>query len=66
VAVNVSALQFQRANFVQEVADILQRHGLPPQGLELELTESILIRDAEEALAKLQALAELGVTPGAG
>jgi diguanylate cyclase (GGDEF)-like protein/PAS domain S-box-containing protein len=62
VAVNVSALQFQRANFVQEVADILQRHGLPPQGLELELTESILIRDAEEALAKLQALAELGVT----
>ena len=62
VAVNVSALQFQQAGFVQSVADALQRHGLSPQWLELELTESILIRDADEALAKLQALAELGVT----
>ena len=62
VAVNVSALQFQQANFVQDVADALQRHGLPPQWLELELTESILIRDTDEALAKLQALADLGVT----
>lgn len=61
VAVNVSALQFEQPGFVQEVAAILQRHGLPPQQLELELTETILVRDAEDALAKLQALAALGV-----
>lgn len=61
VAVNVSALQFQQARFVQDVADALQQHRLPPHLLELELTESILIRDAEEALGKLQALADLGV-----
>lgn len=61
VAVNVSALQFQQTHFVQDVADALQRHRLPPRLLELELTESILIRDAEEALGKLQALADLGV-----
>lgn len=61
VAINVSALQFEQPGFVQDVAVALQRHGLPPALLELELTESILIRDAEEALAKLQALAALGV-----
>ncbi|MEW6694397.1 Cyclic di-GMP phosphodiesterase Gmr [Tepidimonas thermarum] len=61
VAVNVSALQFEQAHFVQDVAQALQAHGLPPHLLELELTESILIRDADEALGKLQALADLGV-----
>ncbi|MFN3611199.1 EAL domain-containing protein [Tepidimonas sp.] len=61
VAVNISALQFQQTRFVQDVADALQQHRLPPHLLELELTESILIRDAEEALGKLQALADLGV-----
>ncbi|MCS6811784.1 MAG: EAL domain-containing protein [Tepidimonas sp.] len=61
VAVNVSALQFEQPGFVQEVAETLQRHGLPPSLLELELTETILVRDADDALAKLQALAALGV-----
>ena len=61
VAVNVSALQFQQTDLVQGVADALQRHGLPPQWLELELTESILILDADEALGKLEALEALGV-----
>ncbi len=61
VAVNVSALQFQRPDFVDGVARSLQGAGLPAHGLELELTESILIQDAQEALARLQALAQLGV-----
>jgi diguanylate cyclase (GGDEF)-like protein/PAS domain S-box-containing protein len=61
VAVNVSALQFQQTHFVTQVAECLQRHGLPASLLELELTESILIHDAEEALERLQALAALGV-----
>jgi len=61
VAVNVSALQFEQARFVQDVAEALRKHGLAPHLLELELTESILIRDANEALEKLQALADLGV-----
>ncbi|WP_180682741.1 sensor domain-containing protein [Tepidicella baoligensis] len=61
VAVNVSALQFQQAGLVDGVAQALRTHGLPAHLLELELTESILIRDAEEALARLQALADLGV-----
>ncbi len=61
VAVNVSALQFQQINFVEGVAEILHACALPPQLLELELTESILLRDVDDALARLDALAGLGV-----
>ena len=61
VAINVSALQFQQAHFVDRVASVLAVSGLPPQLLELELTESILVRDADDALARLDALAALGL-----
>jgi diguanylate cyclase (GGDEF)-like protein/PAS domain S-box-containing protein len=60
-SVNVSALQFQQADFVEGVAEVIALSGLPPQLLELELTESILIQDAVEALRRLEALAALGV-----
>lgn len=62
VAINVSALQFQSRDFVDNVRRALEREQLPPSLLELELTESILVRDADEALARLHALAALGVT----
>lgn len=62
VSVNVSALQFQQTDFVEQVASVLQAVGLRPELLELELTESILVQDAAEALARLEALAALGVT----
>jgi diguanylate cyclase (GGDEF)-like protein/PAS domain S-box-containing protein len=61
VAINVSALQFQQAQFVDRVANVLAVSGLPPQLLELELTESILVNDAADALLRLGALASLGV-----
>jgi diguanylate cyclase (GGDEF)-like protein/PAS domain S-box-containing protein len=61
VSVNVSALQFQQVSFVERVAGVLNGAGLPAQYLELELTESILLRDADEALQRLSALARLGV-----
>ncbi len=61
IAVNVSALQFQQAHFVDRVASVLAISGLPPQLLELELTESILVHDAEDALTRLHALERLGV-----
>jgi len=54
-------VQFHRAGFVDRVAAVLQSVGLPPELLELELTESILIQDAQEALLRLQALSQLGV-----
>ncbi len=61
VSVNVSALQFQQSNFVESVAAALSEFALPPNRLELELTESILILNAEGALKRLQSLAELGI-----
>ena len=61
VAVNVSALQFQLPDFVETLRRILSESNLPPDRLELELTESILIRDADEALERLRALSLIGV-----
>jgi EAL domain-containing protein (putative c-di-GMP-specific phosphodiesterase class I) len=61
VAVNVSALQFQQSHFVDRVANVLAVSGLPPHLLELELTESILVHDAADALQRLDALAQLGI-----
>lgn len=61
VSINVSALQFQQSDFVEIVASVLRASGLAPQLLELELTESILVKDANEALGRLHALAALGV-----
>lgn len=62
VSVNVSALQFQQGDFVERVASAIGDAGLDPSLLELELTESILIKDINETLARLHALAALGVS----
>jgi diguanylate cyclase (GGDEF)-like protein len=61
IAVNVSALQFQQSQFVDRVANVLAISGIPARLLELELTESILVHDADEALHRLHALARLGL-----
>lgn len=61
VSINVSALQFQQPDFVETVSAVLRVAGLKPHLLELELTESILIQDANETLGRLHALAALGV-----
>jgi diguanylate cyclase (GGDEF)-like protein/PAS domain S-box-containing protein len=62
VAVNVSALQFQQAGFVEQVAEALHEAALPASLLELELTEGVLLGDADEGLKRMRALAGLGVT----
>lgn len=62
VSVNVSALQFQQSDFVERVARAIGDAGLNPALLELELTESILIKDVGETLARLHALSVLGVS----
>jgi diguanylate cyclase (GGDEF)-like protein/PAS domain S-box-containing protein len=61
VAVNVSALQFAQANFVSVVADTLNETGLPANCLELELTESLLVRDVDLSTSIMRELRELGV-----
>ncbi len=61
VAVNVSALQFTQRNFVDSVRQALDETGLTPQCLELELTESALMKDTDGALDTLKALSDMGV-----
>jgi len=61
LAVNVSPLQFRRPDFVKVVARILAETGFPPQRLELELTESTLVGNVEEAGTAMRQLKELGV-----
>ncbi|WP_295850389.1 EAL domain-containing protein [uncultured Xylophilus sp.] len=61
VSVNVSALQFRQADFIERVAAGIRISGLAPHLLELELTETILIQDADEVLERLHALAAIGV-----
>jgi len=61
MAVNLSAVQFKRGNLYQSVSRALLESGLDPQFLELELTESILIRDTENVLATVRQLKLLGL-----
>jgi len=61
MAVNISPLQFQRANFIDFVQATLQSTGLPAELLELEITESVLMDNAEKAIQTLQALKKIGV-----
>ncbi len=61
VAVNVSAVQFQKPGFEADVVRALAASGLPPHRLELEITESLLIADAEAVIACLHRLRGLGV-----
>jgi EAL domain-containing protein (putative c-di-GMP-specific phosphodiesterase class I)/AmiR/NasT family two-component response regulator len=62
VAVNLSPRQFNQADLSSRVAEILAESGLAPSSLELELTESMMVKDAESAIATLQELKDLGVS----
>ena len=61
VAVNVSVFQLRSDEFISDVRDALERTGLDPGTLVLEVTESILINNPDTALRRLKALKELGV-----
>jgi len=61
MAVNLSAVQFKRGDVEQCVTQALKESGLDPAHLELELTESILIKDPEKVLATVHQLKALGV-----
>jgi diguanylate cyclase (GGDEF)-like protein/PAS domain S-box-containing protein len=62
VAVNLSARQFNAQDIVKLTASILARTGLDPRHLELELTESILMADAEAFIDAMMRLKQLGVS----
>jgi len=61
IAVNLSAVQFKRGDVLKSVIQALAESGLEPALLELELTESILIKDTEKVLTTVRQLKSLGI-----
>ncbi len=61
VAVNISVLQLRREDFVASVLDVVDRTGADPRSIKLELTESMLVDNAEDAIAKMTALEARGI-----
>ena len=60
VAVNISARQFRQPDFVQDVRAVLQHYGLDPKRIKLELTESLVLDDISDTIAKMQELRDFG------
>ncbi|MFH2135114.1 MAG: EAL domain-containing protein [Pseudomonadota bacterium] len=62
LSVNVSARQFRQSDFVEQVQAAVMRHGIAPTALKLELTESLVLDDVLDSIAKMKALHEFGVS----
>ena len=61
LSVNVSPLQFRRGDFVADVLDAVAAAGIQPDRLELELTESMILHDLDEAMSRLERLEQHGI-----
>jgi EAL domain-containing protein (putative c-di-GMP-specific phosphodiesterase class I) len=61
MSVNMSPRQFKDAALLDDVAEVLAATGMPPQWLELEITESMIMHNVELAVAKAEAMRALGV-----
>jgi len=62
ISVNVSGIQFLNEQFITDVAHILEKTGLQGKHLELELTESAVMKDGPKTIADLRALSKMGIT----
>jgi EAL domain-containing protein (putative c-di-GMP-specific phosphodiesterase class I) len=61
LAVNVSARQFRQIDFVDQVTRAARHHGISPDKLKLELTESLLLENVEDTICTMNALKTIGV-----
>lgn len=61
LSVNVSTRQFRQPDFIARIADLIERTGADPGRLTIELTESLLIDNVEETVAKMEALKKMGI-----
>ncbi|MBF0218958.1 MAG: EAL domain-containing protein [Gammaproteobacteria bacterium] len=62
ISVNVAAPQFRDMQLVEKVSAVLEESAIPPQMLELEITESLLMGDIENTIHKLQQLRDIGLS----
>ena len=61
IAINISGKQFSQSNLILQIQSILQKTGIDPQGLKIEITESVVMDHAESASQLLSNLRELGI-----
>ena len=61
LSVNISALQYQKEDFVDSLMNIIRKYDVAPEEIELEITESILIDDFRAVTEKMQLLKEYGI-----
>lgn len=61
VAINVSALQMRQKNFVEQVCAIIEQTGADPHRLKIELTESTLVSNVDDVIAKMYKLKAIGI-----
>ncbi|MCJ2103842.1 sensor domain-containing phosphodiesterase [Methylobacterium sp. E-041] len=61
ISVNISSTNLHEADFAARVSQVLARHRVPPEFLELEITETAVMNDAEQALSQLNELAAAGI-----
>jgi EAL domain-containing protein (putative c-di-GMP-specific phosphodiesterase class I) len=61
MAVNLSAVQFRQKNLGEIIKDVLHESGLAPSGLELEITEGVVMQDAEAAILLLEDMKAMGL-----
>ncbi|BBE50390.1 putative signaling protein [Ferriphaselus amnicola] len=61
LAINVSAQQFKRQDFVQNVSAMVERYQISPSRLKLELTESVVLSDVSDVIGKMHALKAVGI-----
>ena len=61
MSINISAVQYKREDFVDNVISVIKKYDVNPQNIELEITESILIDDFELVSNKLKVLRDFGI-----
>lgn len=61
MSINISAIQYRRENFVDDVLSTIKKYGVDPSNIELEITESVFIDDFKDMVEKLMILREYGI-----
>ena len=61
LAVNLSAVQFKQADLASQIAGLLRKYSIKPKYLEVEITESMLMRDVKKAVSVLEKLKEMNI-----
>lgn len=61
LSLNISALQYKRQDFVNNLFDLLEKYQVNPKDIELEITESVLIDDFDQVVEKLHVIKDYGI-----